>query len=423
MPSKRVLVFTYGTRGDVEPFLALAKGLQSAGVDVLLATSSRFRDFVEGFDVPFFPMSDESLAAIESPDGKLMLEGGSGLYQRVRAGIRLAKKSGPINDTLMRENWEAAAEYRPDIIVFSSKMFGAPHVAEKLKVPAVFGTLQPMIVPTNAFPALGLPYLPIPGYNRFSYSLVTKSFGFMRKSVNRFRQNVLGLQPVRSNKQVLLPKGLESTPALHAYSESVVPRPADWPKTAVVTGYWRLDKEADYTPSPELQAFLDSGPPPVFIGFGSMTSVDPKVLGQLATGALRKAGKRGIIAKGWAQLEVEPDDNIIAIPPVPYDWLFPRMAAIVHHGGAGTTAEGFHAGVPSVICPFFGDQPGWAKLSVALGVGAGPVPRKRLTEDRLARAINDATSSPRLRDTAKALAARLREEDGVARAVEIITRM
>ena len=423
MPLKRILVFTYGTRGDVEPFLALAKGLQQAGHDVRFATSSRFRGFVEEFGVSFFPMSDTSLAAIESPDGKVMLEGSSGLYQRIRAGIRLARKSGPINDTLMQETWEAAADFQPDIIVFSSKMFGAPHVAEKLKVPAVFGTLQPMIVPTKSFPAMGLPRLPFPGYNRLSYSLVTKSFGMMRKGVNRFRKNTLDLAPVRSNRDVLLPPGAGTIPLLHAYSESVVPRPNDWPETAVVTGYWRLEKDTRYAPFPELQSFLDDGPPPVFIGFGSMTSADPKVLGDLATGALRKAGQRGVIAKGWAELEVAADDNIIAIPPVPYDWLFPRMAAIVHHGGAGTTSEGFYAGVPCVICPFFGDQPGWAQLSVRLGVGAGPVPRKRLTEDRLARAINDATSSPRLRDTAKALAARLREEDGVARAVEIITQM
>ena len=420
MPPKKVLVCAYGTRGDVEPFLALAGGIQATGGDVLLATSSRFREFVESFGVPFFPMSDTSLAAIESPDGKTMLEGGSGLFQRIAAGIRLAKRSGPINDGLMRETWDAAVGFSPDVMVFNSKLFAAPHVAEKLKIPAFPGTLQPMIVPTSAFPAMGLPSLPLPGYNRFTYALAGKSIGAFRGGANRFRKDLLDLPPVRRGGEVLRPPGAGNIGVLHAYSPNVLPRPEDWPENARITGYWRLNKSLDYTPPPELAAFLDRGPSPVFIGFGSMTSADPKALGRLVTGALRKAGRRGVVAKGWAELDVETGDDIIAIPPVPYEWLFPRMAAVVHHGGAGTAAEGFHAGVPCVICPFFGDQPGWAKLSATLGVGVAPVPRKRLTEDRLAVAIGEAVSSTRLRENAKNLALRLREENGVKTAAEII---
>ena len=422
MPARKALICTYGSHGDVEPFVALAKGLQASGVEVLLATSERFADWVGLYGVPFFPMSDKSLATIDSEDGKTMLEGSSGWLKRVAAGIRLAKESGPINKELMAQTWEAANGFRSDVIIFHVKLFAAPHVAEKLGVPAILGTLQPMIVPTAAFPILGLPQLPLPGYNRLTYALVRSGMAMFRKAINRFRKDALGLPPVGRGNHVLFPPGVGTIPVLHAVSPHVLPRPTDWPDSAHVTGYWRLDRAKDYTPPPELAAFLESGPPPVFVGFGSMTSADPKMLGRLVTGALRKAGQRGVVAKGWVELEVEGSGDIIAIDPVPFDWLFPRMAAVVHHGGAGTTAEGFHAGVPCVICPFFGDQPGWARLSVALGVGATPVTRKRLSEDALAASILEAVSDDRLRVNAKRLARELRDEDGVKVAVDFVAR-
>lgn len=416
---RKILLCTYGTRGDVEPILALALGLQRAGFDVLLATSERFQRWIEQHGVRAFAMSDASLAQIESADGRAMLEGGH-LLKRICAGIRLYQKSGPINDTLMRQTWAAAQAFSPDLIVYHAKLFAAPHVAEALKVPAVMATLQPVVVPTAAFPAMGLPRLKLPGYNRWSYRLVRRSFGVFRKAINRFRRTHLGLGPVSTARHVLFPPGAGLIPVLHAYSQHVIPRPADWPASAHTTGYWRLGDHANYTPDPALDAFLSAGPAPVFVGFGSMTSVDPKSLGALVIGALRKAGQRGIIAKGWADLEIAAADDIIGIEATPYAWLFPRMAAVVHHGGAGTTAEGFYAGAPCVICPFFGDQPGWADVSVKLGVGAGPVPRRTLTVDRLATAIEEAVASARHRAHARRLAEALHAEDGVGNAVSLI---
>ena len=420
MTPRRALICTYGSRGDVEPFLALAQGIRDAGCDVLLATSARFRAFVETHDVPFYPMSDALLEAIDTQDGQTILEGGVGILRRMAAGMRLARRSGPINAQLMRQIWEAAKGFSPDVIVFHSKLFGAPHVAEKLGIPAMLAMLQPMIVPTAAFPAMGMPSLKLPGYNKLSYTLVRSSFGALRKSVNRFRRDTLDLPPIRKPREVLFPQGAGTVPVLHAYSPAVLPRPKDWPSHAHVTGYWRIAETDEFVPPPELDAFLASGPPPVFVGFGSMTSTDSKSLGHLVTGALRDAGQRGVVAKGWAGLEIDGGEDMIAIPPVPYRWLFPRMGAVVHHGGAGTTAEGFHAGLPCVICPFFGDQPGWARISVNLGVGASPIRRNRLSQDRLATSIVEATTRTDLRVQAQALAARLQAEDGVATAVKLI---
>lgn len=415
MSEPKLLIFTYGTRGDVEPFIALARGLQAAGVAVRLATSRRYREWVESHGIPAVPMNDASLAFIDTPDGKAMLEGTS-LPRRLAAGVRLVRRAGPMNDVLMEETWEAARDFGPDLVVYHTKLFGAPHVAERLGIPAVLAALQPMFVPTREAPAMGLPPLPLPGWNRRSYGLVHAGLAMFRRRLNRFRRETLGLPPVRTAREVLFPPGAGTIPVLHAFSPAVWPRPADWPANAVLTGYWRLAMDEAYRPPDELASFLAAGPAPVFVGFGSMTSGDPRATAALVAGALRRAGVRGIVASGWAGLEVAPSPDILAIPPVPYRWLFPRMAAVVHHGGAGTTAEGFHAGVPCVICPFVGDQPGWARLSVALGIGADPVPRRRLDEARLAAAIEKAVTDPELKRNAGRLASRLAAEDGIATA-------
>ncbi|GGX63602.1 glycosyl transferase family 1 [Tateyamaria omphalii] len=416
----KILLCTYGTRGDVEPFVALARGLQSAGCVVLLATSERFEPFVRSHDVPFFALSDASLAAIESDDGRAMLEGNSGLLKRITAGIRLARRSGSINAELMAEVWGAAQSFAPDSIVYHSKLFAAPHIAEKLGIPAFLGTLQPMIVPTKAFPAMGIAPLGLPGFNRLSYRLIYASFGLLRKSVNRFRKDMLNLRPIKTSRAVLFPPGAGEIPVLHAHGSALMSRPADWPDHAHITGYWRLPMPDDFVPPKELATFLEKGPAPVFVGFGSMPSMDSRALGRLVAEALREAGQRGVVSKGWAELEVDESDDVIAISPVPFRWLFPQMAAVVHHGGAGTTAEGLQAGAPTLICPFMGDQPGWARLCVDLGVAVPPIKRSQLTQQNLTKAICELTSNPTLRANAGLLATQLTEEDGVANAIDII---
>jgi len=419
IPAK-LLILTYGTRGDVEPFIALACGLVLRGHKVTVCTAESFGDWVKGFGLDFEPMSNASLDVINTPDGKTMLEGASGLLKRISAGIRLARKSGPINEIMSRDAWVAAQSADPDLIIYHPKVIAAPHIGEALGVPVMVGLLQPMTVPTRDFPPTGLPRLSIPGYNRFSYRLVSLSYSAFRKSVNRVRTELLGLNPIQNGREVLLPRGVGTTKTLHAISSSVVPRPSDWPPEAIMTGYWCLQTAENYKPPADLIRFLDAGPPPVYVGFGSMTSSDPAKLQKIVIDALSMADIRGVVASGWAGLNPVSTDHIITVPAVPHEWLFPKMAAVVHHGGAGTTAQGFRAGVPCVVCPFFGDQPGWAEKSVALGVGAPPVPRGMLTAERLARSIRTAVSDSALRRNAQALALKLQADDGVATAISEI---
>ncbi len=419
MDHANILIMTYGTRGDVEPFVALALRLRDRGHMPTLATAEQFMPWITSFGLDGAPLTNALLDLIHSKDGKTALAGDTGLMSRMAAGIRLARKSAPINAQLCVDAWAVAQEMKPDLILYHPKVIAAPHIAEAQGIPAVLGILQPMIVSTSAFPAMGMPELPLPGYNRLSYRIVEMSFAAYSKSVNAFRADVLDLPPIRRARDVLMPLGAGDIPRLHAVSPHVISRPDDWPDNARMTGYWELPVNPNYTAPKPLAEFLAAGDLPVYVGFGSMTTRDPEALGRLVVEALRLAGVRGVIGSGWAGIAAETDEAI-AIGEVPFSWLFPRMAAVVHHGGAGTAAAGFRAGVPTVICPFFGDQPGWAARSRALGVAAPPVPRKRLTPESLAESIAIALRDPAIKRRAQNLAADLESENGTATAVDQI---
>jgi UDP:flavonoid glycosyltransferase YjiC (YdhE family) len=211
-------------------------------------------------------------------------------------------------------------------------------------------------------------------------------------------------------------------PVLYGFSPSVLPPPPDWSSEVHVTGYWFLDPPEDWTPPSRLVAFLEAGPPPLYIGFGSMGSRDPQKTSQLVLEALAPAKQRAVILSGWGGLETaDLPAHAIAVDSVPFSWLFPRCAAVVHHGGAGTTAAGLRAGVPSVVIPFFGDQPFWGRHVAELGVGPAPIPRRKLTAERLARTIEIAVGDAGMRRRAAELGTAIRAEDGVAQAVALVT--
>ncbi len=201
----------------------------------------------------------------------------------------------------------------------------------------------------------------------------------------------------------------------------MIPAPPDWGADKHVTGYWFLDDGEDWTPPPALIDFLEAGPAPIYIGFGSMSSRKPEETAELVIAALQLANQRAILLSGWSGLQkTDLPDTVFMIDSVPHSWLFPMVAAVVHHGGAGTTAAGLRAGVPSVVVPFFGDQPFWGGRVASLGVGPTPVPRGKLTAERLASAIQEAVTNKAMRQRAAALGAKIQTEDGLARAVEIV---
>jgi len=208
------------------------------------------------------------------------------------------------------------------------------------------------------------------------------------------------------------------------FSRHLIPRPDDWPESATVTGFWFLDRSEEWMPPPPLSKFLSRGEPPVYFGFGSIFGRDPKRVTQMILEAVRRTGVRAILARGWGGLEPSnptQSESIMFIEAAPHDWLFPQVAAVVHHGGCGTTAAGLLAGKPNIICPFFGDQPFWGRHIERLKVGPSPIPQKNLTAERLCNAIDIAINHSTMRENAVALGSRLRKEKGTANAVAFIT--
>ena len=277
-----------------------------------------------------------------------------------------------------------------------------------------------MFSPTRAFPTPVLPAASLGGsLNRLSYGAFLRiSTASFHRTINRWREETLGLPPRGLLASELELRG-EPVSILVGCSPHVVPPPADWGPSTTMTGYWFLDGAGDWRPPAHLAAFLEDGPPPVYVGFGSLGGWTSEEVVGAALAALERAGKRGVLATGGVPLRAP--DNVCVIESAPHEWLFPRMAAVVHHGGAGTTAEGLRAGKPTVICPTtLNDQLFWGRRVRDLGVGPEPIPQKKLTAETLLRAIKTSPEDGNVRERAAVLGERIRAERGVARAVEVI---
>ena len=296
-------------------------------------------------------------------------------------------------------------------------------LAEKFGIPLLQAYYIPF-TPTRAYPSFSLPKLPSwfgGSLNRLSYHITRQIMWQSFRSADKLaRQKVLGL-PTAPFWGPYKAIQLQHLPVLYGYSSAVIPPPSDWDANTHVTGYWFLDPPADWTPPQALVEFLQAGHPPVYIGFESMSNRKPEATTALIVQALAQTGQRGIIQSGWSGLKTANlPDSVYMLDSCPFSWLFPRVTAVVHYGGAGTTSAGLRAGVPSVVIPFFGDQPYWGQRVLELGVGPQPIPRRKLTVERLAIAIQQATTDQTMRQRSADLGAKIRAEDGVARAVAVV---
>ena len=401
-----IRLLALGTRGDVQPYIALGLGLKRAGYDVSVAATSDFKTFIESYGLTAIASKMDLQSVVRSSEQS--------------GGRRQSKKARWAFFQMLLDETLALAQGADALVYAPAAVFSAPHVAEKLGIPGIPTALQPYMHPTRDFPAVGMPALDLGGwYNRFSYTMLEWFTGtFIGPKINRWREDVLGLPPNKGG--IFAGVNRDDVTALYGFSPSVMPKPAEWGDNVHVTGYWFLDS-TDWEPSARLMAFLESGEPPVYIGFGSMASRDPQQTTELVLDAVRKAGVRAVLASGWGGLSAaDVPDNVFLIHSAPHEWLFPRMGAVVHHGGAGTTASGLRAGVPTIVIPFKSDQPFWGKRVQKLGVGPAPIPRKKLSADSLAQAIAQTCSDQSIRRSAAALGEKIRAEDGVASAVHII---
>ena len=414
-----ITMIAIGSRGDVQPFVALGLGLEQAGYQVRIATHSAYANFVGRYGLEFAAIGGGNPRELmERQSGHAWLKSGKNPVAFMRGLQRVA------NETIWKSLTDTIEACRgTDAIIYSMLGASGYHVAEMLGVPSLFTLLQPLSR-TREFPAITVPALPLGGGYNWLTHLVSEQvlWQMFRAPINRWRRELLNLKP--------MPFGgpfrrlyQKREPYIYGFSEFVVPRPRDWPDWHYTTGYWFLDGADDWSPPVGLLDFLSSGPKPIYVGFGSMSGRTARQLADVAIKAVTLAKQRAVLLGGWAQAhERVLPDHIYAIESAPHDWLFPRMAAVVHHGGAGTTAAGLRAGVPSVIVAFFADQPYWGRRVHALGVGPKPILRKELTAQRLADAITQAVTDEEMQRHAAALGEKIRAEDGVARAVETVSK-
>jgi len=389
------LLVTTGSRGDVQPFLALGRGLVDAGHPALVAAPRRFAELAARVGVDFVGL-DDSLFALQD--------------ELVGAGARAAFTGVSRARPYLRrwlDDLAGLGDVGADAVVFTQKTLGGLSLAEKLGVPALPAQLIPLTPPTEAFAHPLAPASTPAILARTSWALTGAVELPWRRVVAQWRSERLGL-PARTAPLADL---IASHGILSAWSAPLLPAPPDWPEAARPLGFWTVPDGGGQL-SAEVRAFLDAGPPPVLVGFGSMTTRDPAGLTAEVTAGLHKAGRRGIVVAGWAGLgRGVTDDEVLVLDEAPYEVLLPRVAAVVHHGGIGTVGAALRAGVPQVVHPFFGDQPFWARRLHRLGVA--PPPLTRLRAAAVADALRDAEGRA---DTAHHLGALVREEDGITAA-------
>jgi sterol 3beta-glucosyltransferase len=412
----RVTLLNFGSRGDIQPFIALGVRLKQAGHTVRLAVPSAFAPLIQDWGLDFMPIEG---------DIKMMLDGDAGQkwVENSRNPIRLFLDYAELVRPVLRQQFDStlAACEDADVIIYGFLMMAVPHIAEALNIPAFLGLLQPY-TRTTAFPSCFVP----PGlnlgplYNLGSHILTEQLFWQpFRKEINNWRHEVLDLPPWPWWGR----GGTPLNPILLGYSPTVIPKPDDWSSMHNVTGYWFLPEATDWQPPSALLDFLAAGEKPVYIGFGSMFNRDPERLTENIIQALKQTGKRGILMKGWGGLSAEiDDDDIFTIDSIPHNWLFPQMSAIVHHGGAGTTGTALKSGVPMVMVPFMGDQYFWGDRMKKLGVTVSPIPQEKLTAEALANAIAKVTEDENIKVRSRQLGEKIRAEDGVGNTVKIIDR-
>ncbi|MBA0046593.1 glycosyltransferase [Mycobacteroides sp. LB1] len=403
----QVIIAAIGSHGDVAPMTGIGTSLKQAGHHVTIAAYGRFSSLITNCGLDFRAI-DEPGAQPEETDVNVMKGLADFLAPR---GMRML---GTALLTALRD--EPA-----DILLLSpfSELAGHP-LAEAKDIPSVGIRLQPFS-PTAAFPpaALGAWSAGSAGNRLASHTgawLIDRLYGGV---VTGFRRD-LGLPSVAA-RSLRRRRTAASWPVLHGFSPHIVPRPSDWRSGLDVTGYWWPAADPRWQPSTELIDFLAAGDPPVFIGLGStMTSTEQAVrISEIARETLHRAGTRGIVQSGWAGLDASADD-ILTVGEVPHSWLFPQTAAVVHHCGAGTTAAGLRAGVPTIAAPGLGDQPFWARRLDELGLSAATIPQRSLTVERLATAIHTAVSDEELQERTRQIAEVLTAEDGAAQVVRVV---
>lgn len=414
--TKRIAMATLGTQGDIQPYVALARAMKAQGYSVVLGTTDDFEPMVTGYGIEFWSLGPSMQDFVKQSQFERAMN--QNLLVNAPSLLRQGQK---IVDRAARSAWDMAQG--ADCIILNMNTSFSIDIAEALDIPAIVAALQPLNS-TSEFP-LCIYYGPSFGktINRLTYSTMTVQQIYYNLPRNKLRRELMNLGPRRNGGFF---KDTDGTPlwTLNAYSEIVSPRPRDWPKTSIVTGYWMLPDNSGWQPSEEFKTFLENGPPPIYVGFGSMPfGADRNT--DILREALNMWNGRVVVGRGWGGIKPDdlPPDRVYVIDRAPHDQLFKYVKAVVHHGGAGTTAAGLHLGRPTFIVPQMVDQPYWGGRVHELGCGPKPVRRRKLTAEALADALTQLDTNESYARNAERIGEQLRAEDGAGKAIKVIERV
>ncbi|GAD09046.1 glycosyl transferase [Gluconobacter frateurii NBRC 103465] len=415
----KIVIFTIGTQGDARPFVALGRRLCTLGHDIYIVTSARHRQLIVNGGLHLIPIESD-FADLMAKEHAAMDAG-----NQLRIGRQMARALCDWMPLWVKQAL-AATEGAALIIGSGSATTLGASIAEKRNIPFVQAQFMPMTPSKHIPPLWPNPNLPLPGTANLIlthlarlliWQLLSAPVSIMRRDLNLAP---IGWRGPWSRKS----EHIRSQYLLYAFSRHLQPHPDDWPSDRIaVTGSWFYDQTAEWVPPPALTQFLEAGPKPIYIGFGSMMCGNPETFTRMILEAVRQTGRRAIIATGWGALRIlreQKDTSLFFIDNAPHDWLFPRVAMAVHHGGAGTVAAASRVGLPQVIIPFLADQFYWSWRLNTIGITPMILNRKKLTAKKLAHAINKA-SAPSVTERARMLAPLIEDEEGIGRAITILT--
>ena len=401
-----------GSMGDVRPYMLLGRELHARGHEVTIASFSPFEQMITDAGLRFFKISGDVVDMMSN----IMKPGGNG----VRVISSLEKTIRDIAPVLLSDLMRSCEGADALICTFFGSMYYS--IAEKYRIPCVQTHYFPMdnnsAVPISSSPFQHLGRV----WNSASYKIGYLLIGALEKRYLTEWRRENGMAPRKLHTRPDYVSGGHTVPVIYAVSPLVMPRPKQWDEHIHMSGFWYDDEPCTWQPPQELVDFLNAGEQPIYVGFGSMVSGDMNRLFARVLRALRAARVRAVVSAGWGgeNLRLKSNSRIYFADYVPHDWLFPRVKAVVHHGGAGTTASGLRAGRPTLVVPFGGDQPFWGARVHALDCGPRPILRESLTVNKLTRGIIDLVTRERYRVAAQALAERMRMEKGVQTAADIV---
>lgn len=415
----RVLIVAYGSRGDVQPFAALACELTRRGHTAILAGPPSAKALISETSVEFSCLDGGIGDLLSQQDIREVIDTNYRSLLNARKARRFIRAYRSVMSHVLTDLAQAASGCEADIVVYHPDLPGDA-VAQRIGALAVPVSLQPNRVPTRYFPNASCPISVPRLLHRTSYAWTPFKTWCLRGPLSHWRKHLLGM-PQRPYRWLTRRPEQDVRCVLHAFSSQVVPTPPDYPPWVHTTGFWYLPADRSSVPPQELVDFTASDEPVVYVGFGSMAGTDPDRTARVVSEALQISQVRAVIAGGWGG--IAPDSlgaDVLYLPEVRHDWLFARVDAIVHHGGSGTTGAALAAGQPQVVCPYIGDQLFFARRMHSLGVAPEPQYQRELDARPLAHAIRSVLDKPCYSHRAKTLEKVTANEDGVSTAVHIL---